>query len=166
MTKNSFHILLLFSKPLISLSYSILIISISSCCSLSSSSISCIYVLSRTFRFYANVPFACFMSVACVVIFASSSRMHCSGEELCDETPKLESIVAEELFSSIICTSGTCERTSCKHALFVVCIMIESVVHALLVHYTILARTIILKPKHYKLLTGASIAICLILESF
>ena len=43
--------------------------------------------------------------------------------------------------------------------------MIESVVRALLVHYTMMAHTIILKPKHYKLLAGASMAICLILES-
>ena len=65
-----------------------------------------------------------------------------------------------------ICMLGTCGRTSCKHALFVVCIMIESVVHALLVHYTMMAHTIILRPRYYKLLMGATIAICLILESF
>ena len=155
-----------FPKPLVFLSWSILTTSISSCCFVLRSSISCIYAVSRAFGFSANVAFASFVYVACVAIFASSSRMHCSEDELCDETPKLECNVAEGLFSSIICMSGTCGKTSCRHALFVVCIMIESVVRALLVHYTMMAHTIILRPRYYKLLMGATIAICLLLESF
>ena len=74
---------------------------------------------------------AAFVSDSCVVTFASSSRMHYSKDESCDQTPKLESNMSKEHFSSVVRVA--------------ICIMIESVVYAPLVNYNMMARTILLK---------------------
>ena len=122
--------LLLFSKALVFLSWSILRISISFCCFLMRSSISFFCVSSNAVMSFWKFVFASFVFALYDKIFSYSTWMYSS------ERMKLKSNVDNELFSSIISNSGSWDTSCCVHALFLAHVSFCIIIEIIIVHVT------------------------------